>query len=194
VNKIFQIGFNRCATTSLYHLFLDLGYSAIHNDHGGVARQIEDSLRKNGVVDLGTYESYQVLTDMEFVSPWRVAYGFKRFEEIENAYPNCKFIYNTRPLEDWINSRWYLNNGRYREKWRKYLCNVDDQAIADYWRWEWIAHDRKVREYFRNKNNMFEYVMGETRIDSMLRFLEVDAECIPSLERKNVMRAAWKSK
>ena len=40
LNKVFQVGFNKCGTTSLHHLFAASGYRSVHWHKGDLGRQI----------------------------------------------------------------------------------------------------------------------------------------------------------
>jgi carbonic anhydrase len=66
INKIFQIGFNKCGTVSLYHFFEDNGLKPIHWDMGMLATTIKYN-HNNNLPLLKGYEKYDVFTDMENV-------------------------------------------------------------------------------------------------------------------------------
>ena len=78
INKVFGIGLGRTATTSLYYLMKDFGFKAAH--HPSSMIEIDDHFFSND----------------SSVSA--------RFEELDQRYPNSKFIYTTRAVHRWVAS------------------------------------------------------------------------------------------
>ena len=78
-DKIFVIGFNKTGTSSLHHLFMNLGLNSSHNFTVPVLQEIHD------------YD-YDAFTD-------RNPSDFKLFYE---KYPNSLFVLNTRPMKNAI--------------------------------------------------------------------------------------------
>lgn len=83
--KIFGIGLSRTGTTSLTEALNTLGYAVLHF--------INPVTKK--IIDLEDIFYYDAFTD----SP--IAF---RFEELYFLFPNAKFIYTERNLEDWVKS------------------------------------------------------------------------------------------
>ena len=126
--RIFQIGFNRCGTTTLIRFFQANNLKCLHWGRGSIAAGIE-AARLEGKPLLFYVDGYFAYGDMEFVEveseskrllkkkPFRrlyknlpkdnltPIYAFENFRELDKQYPGSKFILNTRNVEDWINSR-----------------------------------------------------------------------------------------
>ena len=102
INKIFQIGFNKCGTVSVYHFFENNGLKPIHWDMGRLADTIKRNYESNLPI-LNGYEGYDCFTDMENVNNNNYAH-LTYYKEFDIQYPNSKFILNLRPIDNWIKS------------------------------------------------------------------------------------------
>ncbi len=151
--RIFQIGFNKCATRSISH-FLDLhGLRSEHWLCGKLAVSIRDAIQ-NGTKPLAEWPDANVFLDMEHIydadGPIE---GYKYFREIDLAYPEAKFILNTRNMEAWIRSRQKHDDGTYLEFYRN-LYNVSEaEHVFAYWRRDWLSHHLEVLEHFSSEKS-----------------------------------------
>ena len=172
--RIFQIGFNRCGTTTLIRFFQANNLKCLHWGRGSIAAGIE-AARLEGKPLLSYVDGYFAYGDMEFVEveseskkllkkkPFRrlyknlpkdnltPIYAFENFRELDKQYPGSKFILNTRNVEDWINSRI-----RFLERGYFYCKHGDrfhssQEALNQCWRKHWDEHTSNVREYFSNR-------------------------------------------
>lgn len=172
--RIFQIGFNRCGTTTLIRFFQANNLNCLHWGRGSIAAGIE-AARLEGKPLLSYVDGYFAYGDMEFVEveseskkllkkkPFRrlyknlpkdnltPIYAFENFRELDKQYPGSKFILNTRNVEDWINSRI-----RFLERGYFYCKHGDrfhssQEALNQCWREHWDEHTSNVREYFSNR-------------------------------------------
>ena len=172
--RIFQIGFNRCGTTTLIRIFQANNLKCLHWGRGSIAAGIE-AARLEGKPLLSYVDGYFAYGDMEFVEveseskkllkkkPFRrlyknlpkdnltPIYAFENFRELDKQYPGSKFILNTRNVEDWINSRI-----RFLERGYFYCKHGDrfhssQEALNQCWREHWDEHTSNVREYFSNR-------------------------------------------
>jgi hypothetical protein len=178
---IFQIGFNRCGTSSISHFFNKNGYKAAHWEKGTIAVGME--LARLRDEPLLTYcKEYDVYTDLEKVNLWRLPklkwrypifrkylketdqtpvnappiYAFKYFKKLEKQYPNSRFIFNTRDRDNWIQSRLNLNQDKEsRITYRSCTCGDDvhhtETALVQCWKDEWDRHHDNVLSYFDDK-------------------------------------------
>jgi hypothetical protein len=103
VNKIFQIGYSKTGTVSLYRFFIQNGVSCVHYAHGNLARTIENAV-KNGGPLLGEFEDYTAFFDMQAWYMQGLHEGFTHFDKLDEQYPGSKFILNIRPPEKWLKS------------------------------------------------------------------------------------------
>jgi hypothetical protein len=152
--KVFQIGFNKCGTRTLFHYFRTHGFRAVHWHKGKLARTIFDNM-SNGRDLLRGYEDFDIFTDMEWITKSFALEGYKLFPFFADAYPDAVFILNTRDREDWIKSRFNHQNGTYVKKWKGALNISDDAALADFWRADWDNHHSRVEQYFADKPARF---------------------------------------
>ena len=172
--KIFQIGFNRCGTKSLFHFFRKNGLKSIHWAFGSLAAGIE-AANIEGKPLLTYIEGFDVYCDMEFMredhaGEWitkrpferffancpdekleKPIYAFERFKELDQQYPRSRFILNKRDPDHWVRSRKnFLNSGYY-------FCKHGDgfhhnqQELDDCWLDHLHSHHESVREYFSNR-------------------------------------------
>lgn len=103
--KIFQIGFNRCGTTSLYNFFKHScsdGLLCAHWENHKLAKIL---YRKKSFKDT-EYQDYHFFSDMEGIvdSKYHFAH-MENYRDLDLQYPNSKFILNTRNINKWILSR-----------------------------------------------------------------------------------------
>lgn len=75
-------------------------------------------------------------------------YAYKLFRELDDQYPESKFILNTRDINNWLKSR--LNHQRYMAKDMKRL-NLTMKEVLDYWAQDFISHNKSVNLYFKDK-------------------------------------------
>lgn len=144
VNKIFGIGLSRTATTTLYYLMKDFGFTAIH------------------------YPSSMAEIDEHFFSNDTSISA--RFSELDQLYPNSKFIYTTRTVRSWARScitrfripaRYDVIQSMPPEIKQWYdeadarLYGYDQLGLIDVTEEEMIMayhqHDERVKAYFRDR-------------------------------------------
>ncbi|MAU85077.1 MAG: hypothetical protein CMA21_00515 [Euryarchaeota archaeon] len=199
--RIFQIGFNRCGTTTLIRFFQANNLKCLHWGRGSIAAGIEAS-RLEGTPLLSYIDGYFAYGDMEFVEvkseskkifkkkPFRrlyknlpkenlnPIYAFENFRELDKQYPGSKFILNTRNVEDWINSRIrFLERGYFYCKHGERFHNTQE-ALNQCWREHWDEHTSNVREYFTNRpEDLLEFDLdkdGPEKIADFFSDLDLD--------------------
>jgi len=176
--KIFQIGFNRCGTKSLFHFFLKNGLKSIHWGHGSLAAGIE-AAHIEGKPLLTYIGGFDVYCDMEFMREDHAGewiserpferlfanypgqkielpiYAFERFKELDQQYPGSRFILNKRDPGNWLRSRKnFLNSGYF------FCIHGDDahqneQELDECWINHWNSHHNTVLEYFLDRPDAF---------------------------------------
>lgn len=172
MNKIFQIGFNKCGTTSLYDLFSEYTnpkIKCVHWDYGKLALSIKNNLNQN-IAALSSYEDFVFFSDMESYSfsdgQYRYDFLFKYFDVLDNQYPKSKFILNTRDINKWIISRlnhindYIIKNNTLeiidgREPYYiSYMKSFKIKDLSDLvlaWTNEWYEHHNIVMNYFKDR-------------------------------------------
>ena len=174
MNKIFQIGFNKCGTLSIHRLFLNYSepkLPSVHWENGTLAYNMQQNLDK-GLPILHGYDYIKVFTDMEtYMTTNNIdsyLFMFKHYQIIDQQYPNSKFILNTRNINNWIISRlnhksgWKIQDGKptklkesesyYKSHMKIYNINSLSKLIT-IWENEWYDHHNNVINYFRNRTN-----------------------------------------
>lgn len=189
--KIFQIGFNKCGTTSIHNLFkkhCSKKYSCIHWDSGNLAITIKNNVINKDQNILGRYEKFDVITDMEYVSGENIVLAYQDyFSDLDKCYPESIFILNIRPIENWIRSRLEheTNNVSYALRYQKYfrLKNLDEVVLN--WIENYYRHINNVTKYFENKNESL--IIFDIEKDSFDKFktffanknIYFDINCLP---------------
>ena len=193
--RLFQIGFNRCGTMSLEKLFIANGYRAAHWRGGRLAAAIEVA-RRRGEPLLSRAGDYQVYTDMELrgitalrkkwfpkrifrqlvkelevADVWTPIYAYKYFAQLDEQYPDSKFLLNTRDMTRWLESRF-----RFKDDYR--ACIHGDEAhesateLAACWEADWHAHHAAVRRYFASRpDDLLVFNIEKDPIEALVEFV-----------------------
>ena len=193
--RIFQIGFNRCGTTSIHRFLEENGLRSIHWGRGSIAAGIE-AARMEGKPLLRYVDGFQVYCDMEFMRedhagkhisrrPFRrlyknigrekldkPVYAYTYFDDLDRQYPGSRFILNTRDIESWISSRRAFLDIGYN------FCSHGDDfhdsenELERCWREHWNEHISSVRSYFSDKpGSLLEFNIETSHPDEISKFL-----------------------
>lgn len=155
--KIWQIGFNKAGSTTLFKFFAKNHILSVH--YGLKNKPIADHMYANFINNRplveGEFDRFTAYFDMEniyFEKPLYIGQSF--FKELDAQYPGSKFILNTRNKEAWITSR--LRH----EDPNKHLMYIDvmqtkydmsrEEVIAK-WSRDWDEHHAAVLEYFKDR-------------------------------------------
>lgn len=143
--RIFQIGFRKCGTTSLACFFNRNGIPAVHWDDGDLARRMRNNLQAGRRILHGYDERYHAFTDMEFNDPDDYFEGFKHYREMMRDYPDARFILNVRNRDDWLLSmrRWATREGM-GDYLRHRYGSASMRRFARELALDWDAHLRSV--------------------------------------------------
>jgi hypothetical protein len=149
--RIFGIGMQKTATTSLDAALKILGFDSAHWLDGKWAVAILREMRAKGRSD--TLERHYALCDLPIAI---------LFKELDRAYPGSKFILTVRDEVDWLVSardHWSYEHNTHRTDWDKWPA-ADFIHRATYGQKHFDAavflaryrqHNAEVREYFRNR-------------------------------------------
>lgn len=154
IPKIFQIGFNKCGTLSLFNLFERNNIKSLHWDNGNIAETILFNL-KNSNKCLKGYEEYTFFSDLNTMqvcgSFSNQTELFKEYKIFDLQYPGSKFILNIRDMDDWIISRLnhYTELGTLVNVKKKY--NITQAELCVLWKIDWMNHIVDVKKYFANR-------------------------------------------
>jgi hypothetical protein len=182
--KLVQIGFNKSATTALFWLLINSGHSALHSSGRRSRRAGHPVVSKihpqiwihhniaAGLPPLAGLEDFESHFDMEHDVPGSAIKieNFKFFDRFAAAYPDCKFVLNTRDCEAWLRSRARHGGGNYIKRTMARL-GLSEQSVLDRWRAEHQRHNDAVREFFLHEaDRLFEFELEKQPIHEFVRF------------------------
>lgn len=154
--KVFQIGFSKCATSSLAAFFNLNGIPAIHHDFGNLALSMHENANSGKPLIAPEYKNYLVFTDMEnlFDDP-PINAAMLYFKELDQQYPGSKFILNTRNKKAWLKSRSkhpVNKNGRTNLlAANAKMLQLSEKEVLALWSKEWDQHHQAVITYFKDR-------------------------------------------
>lgn len=188
---VFQIGFNKSATTSLSELFRNSGYKAVHG--GGrrwrlaghpsfqgvnIHRIVHENIQA-GRRPIEGFEQFDAFFDMEQTRRSEMFHNYLHFDAFAQAYPKAKFILNFRDLEAWIKSRMTHAKGRYFSHMSHYY-DTDEAGVVDIWRRQYHDHIARVHAYFKDKpGRLFEFRLEDQPVQALCDFLRPEYELQP---------------
>ena len=165
--NIFQIGFNKCGTSTLHRYLRANGVKSVHWDEGRLAQRMFANLA-NGDKLLTGYERFEAFTDMEYLGrTGTYLEGYKLFPYLAEQYPDAVFILNTRDREAWIRS-WFAWRGDYAARHRLHYNVTTNEELANLWRAEWDRHHHRVTDYFAGRPHRFFVCTIETDLPHLL--------------------------
>lgn len=155
--KVFQIGFNKCATRTLAQFFEVNGYPSVHYLGGRLAKNIQSS-KSEGVKPLTRWKEKVFFSDMELVEPSGVIEGYREFAYLDLWYPDAQFILNVRNKDDWLLSRLRHEAGDYLLRYMRAYGDTNPITTLQRWSESWDVHLSDVRAYFAdNTDRLLEF-------------------------------------
>ena len=160
--RVFCIGLNKTATSSLHAAFLILGYRSLHKSYIA-QKKFHKAIMKNKKL-LHYMQDYDVFSDYPY---------FRYFKELDMQYPGSKFILNTRDREQWVQSR-IAHDTRWNKKYPHKTPRPVDEEQAEKLRNFFDAVHRDIRDYFKDRDDFLEYdvTVGDAW-DKLCSFLSV---------------------
>ncbi len=153
--RIFCIGLNKTATTSLHEALTLLGFESLHWGGPAVRRIIEVSLAADEPLLSRIDPRFDAFSDVLPLS--------QNYELLDAQYPGSRFILTVRSLDDWIESRRrHVEANRRRHAAGEYkgtFLTVDEET----WRQEWKRHLEHARSYFEGRDNFLEVDLTRCR-------------------------------
>lgn len=167
--KIFFIGFNKAATTSLHKLMLHSGISSRHWDWGQLASDIEERIAdkvslKSYLSGATAYSDIVRLTDKIHIE------GNRHFRVFEELFPDAYFILNDRNVDDWIRSRLHHNDGTFLIQSMK-CFGTDEQGTIAIWREAYEKHRKAVLAHFAGSSRFLHFDVKKHPIENLIEFL-----------------------
>ena len=169
--KVFQIGFNKCATRSFFQLFKQSGYDSVHYQKGRLAKRILNNfLRSKSILE--GIDKHFFYSDLECVYSSKIVpiYAYLFYKEIHEQYPNSKFILNVRPVDDWVRSRLRHSNRKYIRSCKTRLRMNKDKVVKE-WRKHFHTHTEDVKSFFKDKpDKLLVYDISKDGPDNIINF------------------------
>jgi sulfotransferase family protein len=170
--RVFCIGLNKTATTSLHEALRVLGLESLHWGGPPIRRLVEAAIDEGRppVDDLDV--RFDAFSDIEALS--------LNFRRLDHHYPGSRFILTVRPVDDWVVSRrlHVEHNLRRRERgnYTGDFLTVDEPA----WRRLWSGHVDGAREYFAGRDCFLEIdLTAGPEWDGLCAFLDVPVPDAP---------------
>ena len=159
----FQIGFNRCATQSLYKAFVDCGLKSIHHNFKTsrlcfreyiamimVSNLMNESKKQSQIID-GKLLSYDAFFDMSYIYGDQELNFYTYFKDLERQNPGSVFIFNIRDCVSWILSR--IKLGYKASLYQLYYKDINIEKIKN-WIDHYFEHSYLVRNYFLHRETV----------------------------------------
>jgi hypothetical protein len=186
--KIFQIGFNKCGTTTLHHFFSANGIKSLHHDQGKLATTIFTNYKTRKKLLSPEYEFYTAFFDMENIyhSPELYVY-LELFKELDQQYPGSKFILATRNKDAWLRSRarHETRSGRTYLEVVAAKQQLSKQQVVALWDQQWDRHHQAVLEYFKDRpNDLLVFDIEQDDPKKIAAFFKDVVKLNPKLYRK----------
>lgn len=159
--RIFLIGFNKCGSTSFHNLMQLSGIPSLHWGGANPKTNLACVLARNLSLRLPILkgiDDFWAFSDFTYVTQELVLEGNIFFKELAAAYPESYFIFNTRPVSDWIASREHHNRrGRKISLMSRMSAALDlsPNEIREIWKHQFEDHAEKVRSFFMQQSTPF---------------------------------------
>jgi len=197
---IFQIGFNKCGTTSMHALFWKSGYNSFHWDNGNLAKTIQENIDSQDIVK--GYPKNSFFNDMELSLANEDIFCQYYFQKFFETYPNSKFVLNIRDKDKWLKSRirhtisgdkrrWrfgeynlpvYAKDSMFRIgdklniNFRKHEgtdCSDGPELLKKIWSCQWDSHINAVKDFFtRSPDRLLIFDIERDSVDKFIEFFK----------------------
>lgn len=171
-NRIFLIGFNKCATTTFHEFCLSNNLRSLHwkarsGEYLAVKLLQNHALGRNALQGLEKNTAY---CDITYNDGSICIEGCRFFRYIHRSYPDGYFILNTRPVEHWIRSRMNHADGDFL---RRALASsgFDTATLKKAWNYVYQKHHQEVRAYFSKNPRFLEFDIEADRPEKICDFL-----------------------
>lgn len=152
---VFAIGFNKTGTKSLTQLFRDEKIPSVHHDRGALAQKMLNNVRLGKRILNGYDKRYIAFSDFTYLDYETVIEGNEYFREMYLDYPGSFFILNTRPTQNWLESRARHKNGNFMKRYMNILGITDQSEMFEWWSQQKQLHEEAVRKFFEDKPSQF---------------------------------------
>ena len=140
MQKVFGIGFHKTGTTTLESVLTDLGYKVC-----GPKRELLELIKSKKFKNIfKLVEKYDAFEDV----PWPLIY-----KELDDEFPNSKFILTIRSTDKWISSV-VKHFGNSKTKMREFIYGVGDpKGNEEIYINRYVSHNESVLSHFKKRPN-----------------------------------------
>ena len=184
--KIFQIGFNKCATTSIHERLLNLGLRSVHHTCNKLKKPVAKVMQENktsGRKILSRLSGYDAYTDLVFIDRHEHVEAFKYYADFLVEVPNARFILNLRNKDEWLNS--CARHPGYFERLKTVYRLSSDQSVKSFLSENWDNHILNVRASIPS-SQLLEYDIDTDDARDIDRFVDRKPLKTVELGRHNV--------
>ena len=146
--RIFGVGLNKTATTSLHRALEVLGFRSLHWGGPEVRRTVEASLAAGEPLLARLDPAYDAFSDVEPL--------YRNVALLDEQYPGSRFVLTVRPVDEWLDSRRrHVERNQAAKAAGTYtgtFLEVDEAA----WRDDWDQHVATVRAHFGTRSDLLE--------------------------------------
>lgn len=178
--KIFEIGFNKCATRAVTILIRSAGIPSRHWVRGDLARDLKSAI-EHDATPFENYKGVRFFSDIVYadVEKGEVFEGYKHFKFLFKKFPDAKFVYNLRPKDAWLKSRAKHGDGFELNIYRAHLGLTSDEAVMEAWSTDWDNHLSKVKMFFEQQNAQDRLLfinIDDPNFDEISSFIEAQVD------------------
>jgi len=173
MTKVFFLGFNKTATTSIHRLFEFSDYVSYHHLIGGknLAKVMDGNLRNNKPI-LHNISGATAYSDLSYYKKNQTIEGNQWYSELYKEYPDSFFILQTRNIDDWLDSRTKHKKGHFiRRCMNSHDVETKDE-MRELWRKEREDRENKIRIFFRGHPKFMVFDIDNDPIDRLIRHLK----------------------
>ncbi len=161
--KVFVIGFNKCATSTLHHFFRNHGLRSLHWREGDVFLAKEIAARQGNPQALKKFlDGWTVFSDLNYLDDHEFIEVNGLFTLYQQLYPEAYFVFNDRPVESWVKSRLNHRGGSYLARYLNATGMSKDDAVAQ-WETGYEAHRAKVLAHFQGHERFIHWRIGDDK-------------------------------
>jgi hypothetical protein len=178
---IIVIGFNKTGTTSIHRLFQSSGFRSVHWDEGKLTRKMLENVINSKPILQGYDDEFDVFSDLVFRNDSLWFEGNTLFKQIDQYYQNAFFIYNTRDMDAWLDSRCkhteQVKEQTLLDLHKKLLCTDDINKIKNHWKSTRLNYEEELREYFNSKSNFLQIdIKDKNFVNKLSAFIQGDLD------------------
>ena len=180
--KVFCIGFHKTGTTSLEMALKKLGYTVT----GSFGTKDPDIANKVHEMAYAMVEKFDAFED----NPWPILY-----RELDERFPDSKFVLTRRPTENWIRSQ-VKDFASTETPMRRWIYGEDagcPLGNEETYTVRYERHNREVQEYFADRPNDL-LIIDLPNDDGWSRLCPFLGHTVPDEPFPHANKASWSRK